>query len=139
MDRQGLTADALAKKTGVNRETLNGWLYKKRMPRADEATWLAGALETSVEYLVMGGDTPASTASRLTRRPPLFALFERLEPRSDEDLARVAIGLDAILGPARPAVASGTPTAEDLELARRGKDWGKELEKKDEKHRKSGA
>lgn len=54
MAQKKFTAEKLAEKSGVNRNTLNGWLYKDRIPRADEAIWLAGALGTTVEYLIEG-------------------------------------------------------------------------------------
>jgi hypothetical protein len=43
-------------KTGIKQSTLSTWRSKKTYPRAGDAVKIAGALQTTVEYLVTGSD-----------------------------------------------------------------------------------
>ena len=44
-------------KTGISHSTLSTWRKKNTFPRADKAVEIAGALHTTVEYLVTGTET----------------------------------------------------------------------------------
>jgi transcriptional regulator with XRE-family HTH domain len=52
--RQNTTQEWTAKKAGISFNTFQGWISKKIYPRADDAVYIAEALNTSVEYLVTG-------------------------------------------------------------------------------------
>lgn len=59
LDRKWRRPD-LARATGLNMSTLNGYFKKgkKRVPFADDAVKIARALDTTVEYLVTGEGAP---------------------------------------------------------------------------------
>ena len=55
MEKNGLTAKALADRAGISVNTLNMYLgYREAMPAADVACKLARALDVTVEYLIEG-------------------------------------------------------------------------------------
>ena len=51
-------------KTGIRQSTLATWKKKKMFPRADDAYLIAGAINTTVEYLVTGRDIYSSDTAR---------------------------------------------------------------------------
>jgi transcriptional regulator with XRE-family HTH domain len=92
--QNGTTIEYLAEKAGLTRGAYNTYRRRGYLPRADEALIIAQELGTTVEYLV-GGEPPGEAF-----RPALRVLISRLEPRTDEELARVSLALDALFGPA---------------------------------------
>jgi transcriptional regulator with XRE-family HTH domain len=52
--QQNTTQEWVAKKAGISFNTLQGWISKGIYPRVNDAVRIAGALNTSVEYLVAG-------------------------------------------------------------------------------------
>ena len=50
------TQDWLAQKCDVSINVLKSWIFNKRLPDAAQASKIAQALGTSVEYLVTGSD-----------------------------------------------------------------------------------
>jgi transcriptional regulator with XRE-family HTH domain len=51
---QNTTQEWVAKKAGISFSTFQGWISKAIYPRVNEAVSIAGALNTSIEYLVRG-------------------------------------------------------------------------------------
>jgi transcriptional regulator with XRE-family HTH domain len=51
---QNTTQEWVAKHSGISFNTFQGWISKGIYPRVNEAVRIAGALNTSVEYLVRG-------------------------------------------------------------------------------------
>ena len=51
---QNTTQEWVAKKAGISFNTFQGWISKEIYPRVNDAVRIAGALDTSVEYLVRG-------------------------------------------------------------------------------------
>lgn len=52
--QQNTTHEWVAKKAGISFNTFQGWISKGIYPRVNEAVCIAAALNTSVEYLVIG-------------------------------------------------------------------------------------
>ena len=52
--QQNTTHEWVAKKAGISFNTFQGWISKGIYPRVHEAVCIAAALNTSVEYLVIG-------------------------------------------------------------------------------------
>jgi transcriptional regulator with XRE-family HTH domain len=83
----GMTAAQLAEKAGINKRTLNGWLYvKSPNPAVEDFRKTAAALGVSMEYLVTGKDGAALTDEETL----LLALFRRLPRQRRALLARIA-------------------------------------------------
>jgi transcriptional regulator with XRE-family HTH domain len=51
---QNTTQEWVAMKANISFNTFQGWIAKGIFPRVDDAVRIAGALNTSVEYLVTG-------------------------------------------------------------------------------------
>jgi transcriptional regulator with XRE-family HTH domain len=50
--------EAIAAQCGISYQTFRGWVSRKTFPGGDETYLIAQALNTSVEYLVTGSETP---------------------------------------------------------------------------------
>jgi transcriptional regulator with XRE-family HTH domain len=94
------TIEAVANSAGLTRDSYNSYKKKGNLPRADEAMKMADTLETTVEYLVDGRETPLSLASSIRTRPELEALINRLVPLGKEDIIR-ATGIIDLAFPER--------------------------------------
>jgi hypothetical protein len=78
-------------KTGILQPTLSSWRIKKIFPRANEAVAIAGALNTTVEFLVNGKDTKNTTISPAAMSIALTA--DTMNPEGLKILAAVADSL----------------------------------------------
>lgn len=68
----GLNQGKLAQNIGVSLDTVSRWENEKRIPRTEDVTNLAAALNTSVSYLMGETDDPSpANSSRQTDQQPL--------------------------------------------------------------------
>lgn len=58
------TQEWVAKKAGIGLGTFHGWIAKGVLPRADQAVSIAVALDSTLEYLILG-DLPVVQKSNI--------------------------------------------------------------------------
>ena len=81
--RHNTTQEWVAGQSKINLRTIQGWVSKGRLPRADEACALASCLDTTVEYLVTGAHPSEFIPARIRSIVDALILIEdeaRLEP-----------------------------------------------------------
>lgn len=74
---QNTKIESVANDAGISTNTLNGWISKGRLPRVDEATRLAKALGTTVEYLITGNglkEVPSYAPDPIFSDPGVMAI-----------------------------------------------------------------
>jgi len=79
---QNTTQEWLAKNSGINFNTLHGWISKGIFPRVNEAIRIAASLNTSVEYLT-SGSVQNNNKSIETIRLLIPAIQEQLKTIED--------------------------------------------------------
>jgi transcriptional regulator with XRE-family HTH domain len=79
--RQNTTQEWVAKKAGISFNTFQGWISKGIYPRVNDAVRIAAALNTSVEYLVLGAiqDNKNSLALIYEHLPEVYKHLESIE------------------------------------------------------------
>ncbi|WP_041866103.1 helix-turn-helix domain-containing protein [Sediminispirochaeta smaragdinae] len=87
---QKKTQEWLAWKAGISYNTLKGWTAKGRLPNVEQATAIAKALNTTVEYLVTGEE--ADSWQPPHRYADLFNLLEELDEPELEAMRVLAEG-----------------------------------------------
>lgn len=84
LNKKGYTRNTLAKSTGISKNTLNGWIGKKRVPRVDEALLIAKTLDTTIDYLETG------RILEIEDDEEMIKIVEGLHRASRDDLMKVA-------------------------------------------------
>jgi transcriptional regulator with XRE-family HTH domain len=89
-------------KTSIKQSTISMWRHRKNFPRADEAVKIAGALNTTVEFLVTGRDKacPPHTAEAME----IAAAADKLDAEGKRIALTVIRGLES----QRPLESSGS-------------------------------
>lgn len=99
---QCTTQEWVAHKAGVSFRTFAGWILKNRLPRADEAVAIAGALGRSVEYLVIGKDSAGWRPG-----PRIAPIVDDLVLLTDDELGLVGVMVHPLAEAHRSQAASG--------------------------------
>lgn len=88
LEYQGISKKEFAEKTGISTNTLNMYLYRNSIPSADIAVKMAGALNTTVEYLVCGKKTENSVLA--FQRNELLNILNSLNRKQTDCFLEIA-------------------------------------------------
>ena len=94
----GLTYKELSAKTGISKRTIISYVSGQScMPSADVAVKLAKALNTSVEYLILGEKSNSATKKSEERSRKLNHIFKDLSDAQKQLLISVAENIKSCL------------------------------------------
>ncbi len=81
--RKRMSRNELARRTGINSHTLQGYWKNDRIPRGDDLVRIARALDTTAEYLITGIEHPGSLSSD---DPLVNEILRELQGRNRSEL-----------------------------------------------------
>jgi transcriptional regulator with XRE-family HTH domain len=81
--RRGMSRNELARKTGINSHTLQGYWKNDRIPRGDDLVRVAQALDSTAEYLITGIERSGALSSS---DPLVNEILKELRGRSRPEL-----------------------------------------------------
>ncbi len=81
--RKRMSRNELARRTGINSHTLQGYWKNDRIPRGDDLVRIAQALDTSAEYLITGLEHPGPFISD---DPLVDQILKELQGRNRSEL-----------------------------------------------------